>query len=207
MANGKTAGTLSAAERGAKSAAAADSATKTPPDIGAEKPVPTGTPAGADDAARGKPKFTAKDIDPDQYITVRNGFQGRLVYKSKKTGEKYVWDAFGDEQDMELSELKRARSSSKAHFINNWFMFNEPWVVDYLGVGQFYKSAVRIEDFDKIFSLPASEVEKALDGMPEGQKRSAAYRARQLIEEGAIDSNKTIAALEKGLGVQLVEKY
>ena len=25
-----------------------------------------------------------KDIDPNQYITVRNGFQGRLIYVSKK---------------------------------------------------------------------------------------------------------------------------
>ena len=36
-----------------------------------------------------------KDIDPNQIVTVRNGFQGRLVYKSKRTGERFVWDSFG----------------------------------------------------------------------------------------------------------------
>ena len=158
------------------------------------------------DAVNVREKPTVKEVDPNQYVTVRNGFQGRLVYVSKKTGEKYVWDAFGDEQDMELGELKRARSSAKKHFINNWFMFDEPWVVDYLGLGQYYKGAVKIEDFDKIFALPADKIPEAVSGMSAGQKRSAAYRARQLIAEGAIDSNKAITALEESLGVELVER-
>ena len=43
----------------------------------------------------------AKKIDPDQIVTVKNGFQGRLIYKSPRTGERFVWEGFGDEQDME----------------------------------------------------------------------------------------------------------
>ena len=78
-----------------------------------------------------KKPLVPKDIDPSQYVTVRNGFQGRLVYKSKRTGERFVWDSFGAEQDMELSELRNARNSNKKYFINNWFMFDEPWIVDY----------------------------------------------------------------------------
>ena len=42
--------------------------------------------------------------------------------------------------------------------------------------------------------------------LSDGQKRSISYRARQLIADGAIDSNKTIATLEKCLGVDLVER-
>ena len=53
-----------------------------------------------------KKAMIPKEVDPNQYVTVRNGFQGRLVYKSKRTGERFVWDSFGAEQDMELSELK-----------------------------------------------------------------------------------------------------
>ena len=47
-----------------------------------------------------------QEVDMNQTITVRNGFHGILVYKSRRTGEEYVWNEFGDEQDMELSELK-----------------------------------------------------------------------------------------------------
>ena len=153
-----------------------------------------------------KKPLDPKDIDPSQYVTVRNGFQGRLVYKSKRTGERFVWDSFGAEQDMELSELRNARNSNKKYFINNWFMFDEPWIVDYLGMGKYYRFAISIQDFDKLFTKPASEIEKTIANLSDGQKQSVAYRAKQLISEGGIDSNRLIATLEKCLGIELIER-
>lgn len=147
-----------------------------------------------------------KEIDPNQIVTVRNGFQGRLVYKSKRTGERWAWDEFGAEQDMELSELKSARNSNKKYFINNWFMFDESWIIDYLGMRQYYKNSLPIQDFDKLFEKSASEIEKVVSKLSEGQRKSVAYRAKQLIAEGGIDSNKVIATLEKCLGTELVER-
>ena len=147
-----------------------------------------------------------KDIDPEQYVTVRNGFQGRLVYVSKHTGERFVWDQFGAEQEMELRELKNAKNSYKKFFENNWFMFDEDWIVDYLGVQRFYRNAVRIEDFDEIFQKDAKTISEIISDMSDGQKKSVAYRARVLIADGAIDSNKAITALEESLGVVLVER-
>ena len=147
-----------------------------------------------------------KDIDPEQYVTVRNGFQGRLVYVSKHTGERFVWDQFGAEQEMELRELKNAKNSYKKFFEHNWFMFDEDWIVDYLGVQRFYRNAVRIEDFDEIFQKDAKTISEIISDMSDGQKKSVAYRARVLIADGAIDSNKAITALEESLGVELVER-
>lgn len=159
-----------------------------------------------DVTATPKKKISAKDVDMTQYVVVRNGFQGRLIYKSPRTGERFVWEDFGSEQEIELRELRNAKNSAKKFFINNWFMFDEDWVIDFLGVKQFYKNAVSIEDFDGIFSKPADEIKTIIEGMSEGQKRSAAYRARQLIAAGEIDSNKAIAALEEALGTELIER-
>ena len=153
-----------------------------------------------------KKAMIPKEVDPNQYVTVRNGLHGRLVYKSKRTGERFVWDSFGAEQDMELSELKNARNSNKKYFINNWFMFDEPWVVDYIGMSQYYKFAISIQDFDKLFEKPAAEIGKIISKLSDGQKKSVAYRAKQLIAEDGIDSNRTIAALEKHLGTELIER-
>lgn len=153
-----------------------------------------------------KKTFTPKEIDPNQIVTVRNGFQGRLVYKSKRTSERFVWDTFGAEQDMELSELKNAKNSNKKYFINNWFMFDESWIIDYLGLRQYYKNAIPIQDFDRLFEKPVDEIEETVAKLSDGQKKSIAYRAKQLISEGGIDSNKTIATLEKCLGTDLIER-
>lgn len=150
--------------------------------------------------------LVAKDIDIHQYVTVRNGFQGRLIYQSQKTGEHFVWDGFGTEQEMELLELRNAKNSAKKFFENNWFMFDEDWVVDYLGLKQYYKHAIKIEDFDKIFEMSPAEIKKVVSSLSNGQKKSVAYRAKRLIAEGEIDSNKAIAALEDSLGIELVER-
>lgn len=151
-------------------------------------------------------KMIPKEIDLHQYITVRNGFQGKLIYVSKRTGEKFVWDSFGDEQEIELFELKNAKNSSKKFFINNWFIFDDDWVIDYLGVRQFYKNALRIENFDSVFSLTPAKIKATIAGLSAGQKRSVAYRAKELVAAGEIDSNKAIAALEEALGIELVER-
>ena len=153
-----------------------------------------------------KKPLKAKQIDPNQYVTVYNGFQGKLVYISKRTGERWEWENFGDEQEMELSELKNARNSTKKFFANNWFLFEDQWIIDHLGLGQYYKNALPLEGFDEIFEKTPEEIESAISLLSSGQKRSVAYRAQQLIADGEIDSNKVIKSLEKSLGVDLVER-
>lgn len=154
-----------------------------------------------------KKTFKAKQSYSDtDYITVRNGFNGRLVYKSSRTGERFVWDEFGSEQDMELRELKNARNSNKDFFENNWFMFDDPGVIEYLGVGRYYKNALSYAEFDTLFEMSADEIEKRIALLSKGQKATVIYRAKQLINEGKIDSIKVITTLEKNLGIELIER-
>lgn len=159
------------------------------------------------DATEGRTTYRVKEtLDPNMYVPVRNGFNGKLIYKSRKTGERYVWERFGEEMDMELRELRAAKTSYKAFFENNWFMIDDPEVISYLGVERYYKNALRYEEFDTLFEMPAEEIEARIALLSKGQKASVAYRAKQLIREGGIDSLKTISVLEKALGIDLIEK-
>lgn len=148
----------------------------------------------------------AKKIDPEEYVIVRNGFYGRLIYKSSRTGERFVWESFGDEQEITLRELRNARNNNKKFFENNWFMFDEDWIISYLGVRQYYANALNMEAFDELFDKKADELKTIISGMNKGQKKSVAYRAMEMIADGKIDSRKTIAALEEALGLELTEK-
>lgn len=154
------------------------------------------------------PKIIPKEIDINQYITVRNGFHGVLVYKSSRTGELFTWSEFGAEQEMELGELRNAKNSAKAFFINNWFMFDEEysWVIDYLGMRQYYKHFLTLDSFDDIFKQTPAQLKKTLAELSPGQKKSVAYRASELVASGEIDSLKLISALEDALGIELTEK-
>lgn len=187
--------------KGAKAAPAKKATVVTAADTTAA-PVDTALSTAEQSTARP----TVKAFDPNQIVTVRNGFQGRLVYKSPKTGERYVWDGFGAEQDMEVSELRAARSSAKKYFINNWFMFDDPEIVEYLGMTQYYKFALDIDGFDSLFDKSPEDINKIIARLSNGQKKSVAYRAKQMIATGGIDSNRVIRALENALGVELIER-
>ena len=149
-----------------------------------------------------------KDVDPNTIVTVKNGFQGRLVYISPRTKERFIWEEFGDEQEIEIRELRNAKSSAKKFYENNWFMFDEDneWVIKYLGLDRYYKFAIKIEDFDEIFEMSPSSIKTTIGGLSSGQKKSLIYRARQLVSEGRIDSRKVITALEDALEVELIER-
>lgn len=153
-------------------------------------------------------RIIPKDIDINDYITVQNGFQGKLVYVSKRTREKFVWDSFGDKQELEIKELKNAKSSAKRFFEDNWFMFDDEdmWIVDYLGVAKYYKNAISLDEFDEIFEAPPAKAKEIISHLSKGQANSLAYRARQKVLDGEIDSRKLIATLEEALGIELIEK-
>lgn len=147
-----------------------------------------------------------KNLDPNMIVTVKNGFQGRLIYKSRRTNERFEWETFGDEQDMDLQELKNARNSSKAFFVNNWFLIDDPEVLEYLGVSQYYKYALNFKSFDDLFEKVPDDIKDTISHLSAGQKKSVAYRAKELIADGTIDSIKVINALEESLSIELIDR-
>lgn len=158
--------------------------------------------------AAAKTVYTAKDVDMNQYITVKNGYPGKLVYVSKRTGETFVWENYGDEQDMQLMELRNVRNTSKKFFDHNWFVFDEEydWVIDFLGVRAYYNNIINLEGIDALFQKEPKQIEAELATLTNGQKRTIAYRAMEKVRDKEIDSLSVIEVLEKGLGVALIER-
>lgn len=151
-------------------------------------------------------KAKARKLEPHTMVAVRNGFNGKLVYRSSRTGERFVWDGFGAVLDMELQDLRSAKNSAKGYFENNWFMIDDIDVLEYLGVERMYRNSLSIDNFDEIFKMPPDKMKECIASLPNGQRSSIIYRARQLIDDGVIDSIKVIKTLEESLGVELIEK-
>lgn len=147
-----------------------------------------------------------KQFDPHTIVTVKNGFPGMLIYESSKTGEMFRWESLGDEQDMELQELKNARNASKAFYVNNWFRIDDPEILDYLGVAEYYKNALNLIDDETLRALKPEDIRSTVMKMSDGQKLALKYRVKQMIENGDIDSMKMITAFEEALGVELIER-
>lgn len=158
-----------------------------------------------DDGAQKNIKPVA--IDWNMEVPVVSNYQGVLGYTTR-SGDVYYWEEFGDVNEMSLNLLRTIKNTNKKYFVNNWFSFSDEysWVLDALGVRGLYKNALPADRFDELFSKSPDEIEKIVSGMTDGQKQTVKYRAITLIDNGMIDSRKSICALEDALGEQLVEK-
>lgn len=170
------------------------------------------TPAAVMDASvameddKAKEPIRLKELTPNTFVTVRNGFAGKLIYHSRRTGENITWEQFDSEQEMELQELRNAKNTSRDYFEKNWFIFDDPEVVQYLGVERYYRNALDTNGMDNLFALNPEEIEDRVHKLSSSQKATVAYIARKKIADGEIDSLKVISALERGLGKNLIER-
>lgn len=156
--------------------------------------------------AKDKPKLKVRSIGAHDIVTVRNGYQGSLSYISPRTGERYTWERFGDELDMDFQDLRNAKASSRRFFEQNWFMFDDPEVIEALGVQAYYKHALDIDEFEGLFDKSAKEIREIVSKLSDGQKRSVAYYAKKLVAKGQIDSLSVINMLEDTLGMVLIDR-
>lgn len=149
-----------------------------------------------------------ENVDPNDIVMVKNGFNGHLVYISPRTQERYAWDSFGDEVEMELRELRSAKGSQKGFFENNWFMFDDEysWVIPYLGVSKYYEDALTIDQLEAVFTKTPSEIKRICAQLNNGQRESFIYMTKERYANGELDSMKTISALEVGLNIKLTER-
>lgn len=168
-------------------------------------PLAPETEHAAEPAAEAAAEPKAEVIDENQYVMVRNGFHGTLVYISQRTKEQFDWPEYGDEQEMELRELKSAKASQKAFFVNNWFMLDD-WVIKYLGVESYYKHTVNQHELNELLRSAPDKIVSEISMMNDGQKTSLGFRVREMVQNGEIDSLRVITALEEALGIELIEK-
>lgn len=172
----------------------------------AKTDAPAEATASAKKAApskRKKPRVR-KNLDPNMFVTVRNGFHGPLYYRDNNTHEEHQWPEFGDESDMTLATLMNARGSQRRFFTDNWWLIDDPDVIDYLGVSKYYENALTYDDFYDLFELSSDEIEQKIKGLSAGQKKSVAFMAKEQIESGELSDLNVIKMLEDTLQITLI---
>lgn len=153
-----------------------------------------------------KAKRLKIDLPLDYEVDVINGFHGKLTYKGRHSGAFIEWETFGDRQILDLKELKEAFASQKKFYKENWWLFEDPDVIEVLRAKEFYKNALNSDNFDDIFIKTPDEINDIVSKMSRGQKKSLGYRAIEMINNGTLDSRKVIMALKDALGFELIEE-
>lgn len=142
----------------------------------------------------------------DEFVDVQSCVVGKLIWKSKRTGYKLTWDAYGDINHMQVSDLLDMRNETKKFFIANWVVLlgdRADVILDFLQVSKYYKDVLNPEDLEEILNGDIDELKTALKSMKDSAKQALVYRARQLYQDGEIDSTKTIKVIRDATGVDI----
>lgn len=172
------------------------------------KKVKTATEKETDEIKTTQTKTTKKPakVKLDEFVDVQSCVIGKLIWKSKKTGYKITWDAYGDINHLQVSDLLDMRNDSKKFFIANWVILlgdRAEEILKYLQVDKYYKDVMTPEDLDEILFGDPKELEIALRTMKDSAKNALVYKAKELYAEGEFDSAKSIKAIREATGVDI----
>lgn len=175
----------------------------------AEETVEVKKPA-ADDGktSSAKKRVSSRNMDMNELVDVQSAVYGGLVYVSKKTGYTIEWPDFGSTQPVTVDELMTMRNSQPAFFKKGWVRLigdNAEEVKHYLQLERYCANELPYEDFDEVYELSAEDIVSTVSGLSDSMKESIARRAIDLINDGVIDSNKKINAIEAATGYDLSE--
>jgi hypothetical protein len=142
-------------------------------------------------------------LDESLLVPVVSRVKGGLTYKSSRTHQIYRFDEFGDEQVMELSELRTMLSSQRAFLQRGWLEIMDEEIVQYLNVEKFQTKVVTDEDIEILFLSSPEEIKEVLNGATTNTKRVVFGFAKDKYINGELNNIHLIKAIEESLDEKL----
>lgn len=107
---------------------------------------------------------------------------GRVIYKSKKTGEVFKWLETGDDQYFTVQELLDMDNQSHKFLRTPWLLIDDDEVVEALGLTEMYSYIKRSEDVEEFLKSPLEEIESICHKLSKGYKCKLATTVSTMIE-------------------------
>lgn len=142
-----------------------------------------------------KEKRTYKDTDKIPCISITSG---EYLFIGDKSGNLYDWISEGDVVEMRYDDLIAAiRTRKPCVFMPRVVIQDEEFLEEFQELKRMYNSLYSAEDMNKILSLPAEQMRKVIEGLPDGAKDSIKSLAITAVDEGRLDSVQRIRILDQ----------
>lgn len=143
-----------------------------------------------------------KKIPLNTEVACTNLTNGVLIYISKKQmGYQVRWNEPGDVEYIELGELISMRNSQRAFFEKSWIGIDDPDIIKFLKVEQYYKNVIDLEDAEDFFNQSNEQIASKLEKMSEGYRENVKNKAIEMINNDEIDSIKKVKFLKEYFGL------
>lgn len=122
---------------------------------------------------------------------------GRVIYKSKKTGETFKWLETGDDQYFTVQDVLDMDNQSHKFLRTPWLLIDDEEVVEAMGLTQMYSYINRLDDIDAFLASPLDEIEEVCKNLSKGYKCNLARIVNQKVEEKELRDIVVIRKLQE----------
>ena len=152
-----------------------------------------------------KPKATKASLyqDRTREIPVRSCINGRVIYKSKKTGVTYKWLEKGTYEILTIDELLIMESQSQKFLHSSWLMVDDEEVIEAFNLQELYDLVAKVEDIDSFINMSLGEQKQIYNKLPKTLQNQVYNHIYNKVETGEIDSKSKIRELEELVQMEL----
>lgn len=143
------------------------------------------------------------NIKDDDLIPVMNGLTGGLTHKSVNTGRIWKFESFGQIEKMPFSEIVSLMNRNPKVFHECWLIILNREIQEYYGLTEKYRYILTPKNVEKIFKKDISQLRHFIENAPIAMKVTFFHKARELYQQGRLDSVKKIKFIQDTFGISL----
>lgn len=169
--------------------------------------VPTEAPQEQpkQEVAQPKPKATKATLfqDRNRQVIVRSCVDGRVIYKSKRSGMTWKWLEKGAYEVLTVEELLNMESQSHKFLHSPWLMVDDEDIIEAFNLAELYDLVAKVEDIDSFINMSLDEQKQIYNKLPKASQNQVYNHICFKVDSGEIDSRAKIRQLEELVGMEL----
>ncbi|MDB8541776.1 hypothetical protein PNU79_07195 [Turicibacter sanguinis] len=169
--------------------------------------VPTEAPQEQpkQEVAQPKAKVTKATLfqDRNRQVIVRSCVDGRVIYKSKRSGMTWKWLEKGAYEVLTVEELLNMESQSHKFLHSPWLMVDDEDIIEAFNLAELYDLVAKVEDIDSFINMSLDEQKQIYNKLPKASQNQVYNHICFKVDSGEIDSRAKIRELEDLVGREL----
>ena len=169
--------------------------------------VPTEAPQEQpkQEVAQPKQKVTKATLfqDRNRQVIVRSCVDGRVIYKSKRSGMTWKGLEKGAYEVLTVEELLNMESQSHKFLHSPWLMVDDEDIIEAFNLAELYDLVAKVEDIDSFINMSLDEQKQIYNKLPKASQNQVYNHICFKVDSGEIDSRAKIRELEDLVGREL----
>lgn len=169
--------------------------------------VPTEAPQEQpkQEVAQPKAKVTKATLfqDRNRQVIVRSCVDGRVIYKSKRSGMTWKWLEKGAYEVLTVEEMLNMESQSHKFLHSPWLMVDDEDIIEAFNLAELYDLVAKVEDIDSFINMTLDEQKQIYNKLPKASQNQVYNHICFKVDSGEIDSRAKVRELEDLVGREL----